>query len=194
MADDEKPAQPDRWALLTELEDWLEVPMQVLGFIWLGLLVLDLTKGLNGLLAALSTLIWIIFIADFAIRLAIAPDKRRFFKRNWLGALSLLVPALRVLRVPRAIAGSLGITGRSGDGEVRERSRGRATPSISIASVAARRPAVSTRVTRSPSSATSSVIRSRVVPGISVTIARAAPASALKMLDFPTLGLPMMTT
>lgn len=106
MADDEKTAQPDaaepeRWALLAELEDWLEVPMQVLGFIWLGLLVLDLTRGLNGLLAALSTLIWIIFIADFAIRLAIAPEKRRFFKRNWLGALSLLVPALRVLRVLR---------------------------------------------------------------------------------------------
>lgn len=101
MADDDKTAQPERWALLAELEDWLEAPMQVLGFIWLGLLVLDLTRGLNGLLAALSTLIWIIFIADFAIRLAIAPDKGRFLKRNWLGALSLLVPALRVLRVLR---------------------------------------------------------------------------------------------
>ncbi len=101
MPDVNNDAQPERWALLAELEDWLEVPMQVLGFIWLGLLVLDLTKGLNGLLATLSTLIWVIFIADFAIRLTIAPDKRQFLRRNWLGALSLLVPALRVLRVLR---------------------------------------------------------------------------------------------
>ena len=101
MADADNGAQPERWGLLADLEDWLEVPMQVLGFIWLGLLVLDLTKGLNALLATLSTLIWVIFIADFAIRLTIAPDKRRFLRRNWLGALSLLVPALRVLGVLR---------------------------------------------------------------------------------------------
>jgi voltage-gated potassium channel len=106
VAEDDKDAapgesQPERWALLAELEDWLEVPMQVLGFIWLGLLVLDLTRGLNGLLATLSTLIWVIFIADFAIRFTIAPEKRRFLRGNWLAAISLLVPALRILRVLR---------------------------------------------------------------------------------------------
>lgn len=75
--------------------------MQLLGFTWLGLLVLELTSGLSTPLAILSTAIWIAFIVDFAIRLSIAPDRKHYLRRNWLTALSLLVPALRVLRIVR---------------------------------------------------------------------------------------------
>ena len=41
---------------------------------------------------------------------------------------------------------------------------------------------------------TRSVSTSRVVPGSSVTIARADPTSALNRLDFPAFGGPVMTT
>jgi voltage-gated potassium channel len=93
----------ERLAVLAQLEEWLELPMQVLGFAWLGLLVLELTRGLTPLLAALSTVIWIVFILDFGLRLTLAPDRGTYLRRNWLGVLSLLVPALRVLRIARAV-------------------------------------------------------------------------------------------
>ena len=93
----------ERLALLTQLEDRLETPMQVLGFVWLALLIFELTRGLSPVLTAVSTGIWVAFILDFILRLSLAPDKGAYLKRNWLAVLSLLVPALRVLRVARAV-------------------------------------------------------------------------------------------
>lgn len=93
----------DRLTALAGLEEWLDTPMRVLGFVWLGLLVLELTRGLSPLLTALTTVIWVIFILDFALRLTLAPVKSRYLRQNWLGVLSLLVPALRVFRVARAV-------------------------------------------------------------------------------------------
>lgn len=93
----------ERLAVLAQLEEWLEIPMQVLGFAWLALLVVELTQGLSPLLAVISTGIWIIFILDFALRLTLAPDRSTYLRRNWLGVLSLIVPALRVLRIARAV-------------------------------------------------------------------------------------------
>ena len=93
----------DRLVALAGLESWLERPMQVLGLVWLGLLVLEFTRGAGSLLTAISTGIWVIFILDFALRLALAPDRVRYLRGNWLTVLSLLVPALRVFRVARAV-------------------------------------------------------------------------------------------
>ena len=93
----------DRLVALAGLESWIERPMQVLGLVWLGLLVLEFTRGISPLLEAISTAIWVIFILDFAIRLALAPDRMRYLRTNWLTMLSLLVPALRVFRIARAV-------------------------------------------------------------------------------------------
>ena len=93
----------DRLVALAGLEAWLERPMQVLGFVWLGLLVLELTLGLSPLLTTATTIIWVIFIIDFGIRLALAPDRSDYLRTNWLSVLSLLVPALRVFRIARAV-------------------------------------------------------------------------------------------
>ena len=93
----------ERLAALAQLEEWVELPMQVLGVVWLGLLVLELTQGLSPLLVTISTGIWIAFILDFALRLTLAPDRGSYLRRNWLAVLSLLVPALRVLRIARAV-------------------------------------------------------------------------------------------
>jgi voltage-gated potassium channel len=77
--------------------------MVVLGLAWLALLVVELVWGLTPLLEAAGTLIWGIFVLDFAARLTIAPQKLAFLRRNWLTALSLLVPALRLLRFARVV-------------------------------------------------------------------------------------------
>ncbi|MFE1745341.1 ion transporter [Coleofasciculus sp. H7-2] len=89
--------------VLQQLEDWLETPMLLLGFGWLALLVVELIWGLNPLLEILSNVIWIVFILDFALRLVLAPHKFVYLKQNWLTALSLLLPALRVFRITRVL-------------------------------------------------------------------------------------------
>jgi voltage-gated potassium channel len=47
--------------------------------------------------------IWAAFLAEFAISFLVAPRKLRFLQENWIAALSLLLPALRVFRAFRAI-------------------------------------------------------------------------------------------
>jgi voltage-gated potassium channel len=93
----------ERWQALRQLEDWLETPMLVLGFIWLALLVVELARGLSPLLEIIGIVIWIIFILDFALRFLLAPDKTDYLKGNWLTAIALLVPALRVFRIFRVV-------------------------------------------------------------------------------------------
>lgn len=91
----------ERYELLEHLESWLETPMLVLAFVWLVLLVVELLRGESLLFNFLGTIIWVIFILDFAVKLILAPDKAVYLKRNWLTAISLLIPALRIFRAFR---------------------------------------------------------------------------------------------
>ena len=93
----------ERWAVLGQIEEWLETPMLVLGFVWLGLLVIELTGNLSPALEFVGIAIWVVFILDFALRLILAPDKSDYLKANWLTALALVVPALRVFRIFRVV-------------------------------------------------------------------------------------------
>lgn len=111
MRPDETRDDDERWQALHDLEEWAETPMTVLGFVWLGLLAWELTRGLTPVLAAAGTGIWIVFILDFLLRLALAPVKVSFLKGNWLTLISLLVPALRLARGLRA-ARTLRVFGR----------------------------------------------------------------------------------
>jgi voltage-gated potassium channel len=95
--------EKERRELLQQLEDWLETPMLVLGFIWLALFIIEVIWGLNPLLEAFSITIWIIFILDFLLKLVIAPHKISYLKSSWLTAISLLLPALRTFRLIRVI-------------------------------------------------------------------------------------------
>lgn len=92
-----------RLQLLRRLARGLELPMVVLGLAWLALLVLDLTRGLSPALERAGLVIWGLFIADFALRFVLAPDKLAYLRREWLTALALLLPALRVFRALRAL-------------------------------------------------------------------------------------------
>jgi len=75
MTDARAADRAERESTLAQFEQTIEKPMQVLGFIWLGLLIIEFTRGRSALVAVLSTIIWIIFIIDFTIRLVLAPDK-----------------------------------------------------------------------------------------------------------------------
>ena len=98
---DEKALERERYELLQRLEDWLEAPMLVLAFVWLALLVGELILGENLAFEVIGTIIWIIFILHFAVEFILAPRKSIYLKNNWLTALSLLVPALRIFRIFR---------------------------------------------------------------------------------------------
>jgi len=91
----------ERRSLVARLEDWLETPLLILGFVWLVLLVIELTGNLSPALELAGTIIWIIFIVDFALKFLLAPDKTDYLKASWLTAISLIVPALRVFRIFR---------------------------------------------------------------------------------------------
>lgn len=91
----------ERYELLQRLEDWLEAPMLILAFVWLALLVMELIWGESFYFALIGTIIWIIFIVHFAIEIILAPHKVAYLKSNWLAAISLLIPALRIFRVFR---------------------------------------------------------------------------------------------
>lgn len=93
----------ERWAVLRQLEEFLETPMIVLGFVWLALLVLEFTGNLSPALQFIAGIIWAAFILDFALKLLLAPDKSDYLKSNWLTALALIVPALRVFRIFRVL-------------------------------------------------------------------------------------------
>jgi voltage-gated potassium channel len=95
--------QRNRLALLHQIEDWLERPMILLGFVWLALLLVEFTVGLSPLLQVLGTAIWALFVADFAVRFVLAPRKLRYLASNWLTLVSLALPALRVFRIARVL-------------------------------------------------------------------------------------------
>ncbi len=101
----------ERKKLLTSIEKLLEGPMIFLGFLWLALLVIELIWGLNKPLEYASLTIWIIFIIDFLIKFILAPVKVDFFKKNWLTAISIVIPALRVFRIFRFVRLLRGLRG-----------------------------------------------------------------------------------
>lgn len=90
-----------RSAVLTELQSWLELPMLVLAFVWLALFVVEVIRGLTPFLEAVGTVVWALFLLDFAIGFLLAPFKLRFLRQNWLSALALAAPALRIFRLAR---------------------------------------------------------------------------------------------
>ncbi len=118
------------------------------------------------------------------------------------GGRSVLLTATRqfFVAMPEKIAKSSGVSGLlpskitiAKSAEARF-SQTRSMPAFSIMSCGWRIPAVSTRLTGMPRISIRPVITSRVVPGISVTIALFFPVRVLSRLDLPTLGLPAITT
>ena len=91
----------ERDTLLEQLSRLLDGPMTVLAFAWLVLVILELTVGLSPFLSTVNDVIWGLFVVQFALELSIAPRKVDYLRRHWLTAVSLLLPALRVVRLAR---------------------------------------------------------------------------------------------
>lgn len=88
----------ERLGTLAELEVWLRMPMLLLSAFWLALVVAELAWGTSRLLETLGTIIWLIFLGEFALRFALAPHKGSFLRANWLSVIALIAPAFRLLR------------------------------------------------------------------------------------------------
>lgn len=94
-----------RWA--EELLDRLTPAMSALGIIFL-LVVLGEqlardNSALSAGLTALGWVLWVVFAVELVARHVVAPDKRRFWRRNWWQVAFLALPFLRVLRLVRAV-------------------------------------------------------------------------------------------
>lgn len=103
--------EPVRDAFAQELYDRLHPLMAALGVLFL---VLVLAQGpaqegtplQRGLLAA-TWVLWVVFVAEYVLRLIIAPSKARFLRQTWWQIAFLAIPvltlfrALLVLRVAR---------------------------------------------------------------------------------------------
>lgn len=92
-----------RWAALREYEDWSEWPMLALSVVWLLLVLLEFTGVATPLFSVIGTGIWVLFLVDFVLRFAVAPDRGAYLRSSTLSAVALLLPALRVFRLARAV-------------------------------------------------------------------------------------------
>jgi voltage-gated potassium channel len=88
-----------RYRLVAKINRVTEIPLIILGIGWLVLLIVELIWQLTPLLSQLVTLIWIIFIIDFLIKLILTPDKWQFLSKNTLTIISLFIPAFRIFRI-----------------------------------------------------------------------------------------------
>lgn len=89
------------------LSDLAEVALTVLAFVFVVLLIVEyafaLTPAETRWVELAGWIIWCIFTMDFVTRLALAEDKGRYLRGNWLSALAVLLPAFRVFRIVRAV-------------------------------------------------------------------------------------------
>jgi voltage-gated potassium channel len=100
---DEQRVRSERNQLLRRFESFFELPMIVLGFVWLILLIIEFVYRTSPVLETFGLLIWAIFILDFIIKFILAPEKSVFLKKNVLTMISLAVPAFRVFRLARIL-------------------------------------------------------------------------------------------
>jgi len=94
-------ARAEREELLEQISDLLEQPLIALSLVWLVVVVVDLAGYQARWLDALSWVIWGAFVVHFVVEFLIAPSKAAYLRANWLGALALAVPALRLVRIAR---------------------------------------------------------------------------------------------
>lgn len=92
----------EREEILYQINETIDKPLIFLSIVWLILIIIDLSYGLPPFLQTLSSIIWALFITDFIIELYIAPQRKAYLKKNWLSAISLLLPPLRILKLFRA--------------------------------------------------------------------------------------------
>ena len=96
-----------RYRVASRLSALFDVTLGPLALLTLVLVLLEFTVTLRppwGQVVLYMQLgIWAVFAAAFLIEMALAPKKQRYLRKNWIVALSLMIPALRVFRVAKAV-------------------------------------------------------------------------------------------
>jgi voltage-gated potassium channel len=100
---DEELTASERFAGIVERR--LDIPMAILAVFWTLFIAYDLVapEGQRAALAVAGNVIWVIFIAEFLLKLGVSGHPLRFLRRRWPSVLFLILPALRLFRVFRAI-------------------------------------------------------------------------------------------
>lgn len=93
----------ERLKLLRQVTDVLDEPMTVLAFVWLALLIYDFTYGLGRVGTIANNVIWGLFVVHFLLEFTLAPQKWAYLEQNWITAVALVLPALRIFRVVQAV-------------------------------------------------------------------------------------------
>jgi voltage-gated potassium channel len=96
-----------REELLGRLDRYLDVPLALASLALVLIAIIELTGEAigpwQGRLAALGWALWSLFFIEFAVKLTLAPAKRRYLREHWLDALIVLLPFLRVLRLAQVV-------------------------------------------------------------------------------------------
>lgn len=90
-----------RW--LRRWQRFSEIPMLLLSLAWIVLFVVEAVRGLAPALERANDVIWGVFVVHFVVELVLAPHKGAYIRHNWLSAVALLLPALRVFRLVRIL-------------------------------------------------------------------------------------------
>lgn len=109
----------EREGLAESIAARMDLPMTAAGAIFLLLVAAETISSPSGTIgtvfAWLGWFLWALFVAEFVLRLVVAPSAWSYFKRNWWQLVFLAVPALRFLRALQALkAVRLGRMGRVG--------------------------------------------------------------------------------
>lgn len=103
----------EREELRQRIAAWTETPLNLLGVMLLGILVVEFATELSpewsSRLNSINWFIYAVFTAQFFVQLALAAEKLRYLRQNWLAAVSVLLPAFRVFRVLRALRAVRGL-------------------------------------------------------------------------------------
>lgn len=96
----------ERERLLRQVEAIADPMMVALGLVFIVLMLLQfssvpLTDGEQAFVDRADDVIYGAFVVDFLVRLLIVPDRLSYLKSNWLLAISLVLPALRPLKLVR---------------------------------------------------------------------------------------------
>ena len=86
----------------------LDGPTTFLAIVFAVLLIIELTLDAQGaaippVLGWIQLTIWAVFIIHFLLGITISPDRLRYLRRNWLTAISLVIPFMRAFRALRAV-------------------------------------------------------------------------------------------
>lgn len=104
----------DRGEAFERFSRAVDGPLTVLALVMIPLIVppvvVDLSPAMEGAFLAVDSLIWAVFAAEYAIKLYLTPNRRRFVTSHIPDLIVVLVPMLRPLRASarRGCCGSCG--------------------------------------------------------------------------------------